>query len=131
MTMGDQHDEVIHRHLHERVNRVAVGEIAPDEDHRRAGCGGEDDKAGGVCFRQFRGNPPGKNVLHEQPAQKRHAERLDEPVDEQGDEQSPGLFGDAAEGGKIHLEHHGINHKPDEHRDGRVDVRAGDEFQPA
>ena len=46
----DQHDQVIDRDLHQRVGRVAVGQVTPDEDHRRAGSGGQDDAAGDVLI---------------------------------------------------------------------------------
>ena len=37
------------RHLRQGEQRVAVGQPAPDEDHRRAGRGGEQDEAGDVA----------------------------------------------------------------------------------
>ena len=46
----NEHDEIVYRHLDERINRVAVGEITPNEDHCGAGRGGEDDETGGVIL---------------------------------------------------------------------------------
>ena len=63
-------------------------------------------------------------MLHEQPGQKGHAERFDQPVDEQRHRQAFGLARNAAQRGEIHLEHHRINHQPDEHGDGNVHLRA-------
>jgi len=119
---GDKHDEIVHRHLHERIDRVAIGQIRPHKDHRGAGRGGEDDEPGGVIFGHLRIDPRGENMLHEQPGQQGHAEWLDQPVDKQRHREAPGFARDAAQRGEIHLEHHRINHQPDEHGDGDVDV---------
>ena len=40
-----QHDEIVHRYLHQRVGRVPVGEMAPDKHHRRTRRGGQNDAA--------------------------------------------------------------------------------------
>src|ERR1700730_12844156 len=40
---SEDHNEIIHRHLSQRVRSITVGEIAPDEDHRRAWSGCEND----------------------------------------------------------------------------------------
>ena len=117
---GDEHDEVIHRHLYERINRITIGEVAPHENHCRAGRGGEDDEPGGIILGRLRLDPRTENMLHEQPRQEGHAERLDQPVDEQRHCQPLGFARDAAERGEVHLEHHRINHQPDEHGDGDV-----------
>ena len=61
-------------------------------------------------------------MLHEQPGQERHAEGLDQPVDEQRHHQPLGLSGDAAKRAEIHLQHHRVDHQPDQHGDRDVDL---------
>ena len=58
----------------------------------------------------------------EEPAQCRHGERLDEPVDDQREGQAPGFPADVLDGGKVDLDHHRVDHHPDEHGHHQVDV---------
>jgi PAS domain-containing protein len=51
----EHHDHVVQRHLRQREQRMATGEPAPDEHHRRARCGGQQDKAGHVAVVLSRG----------------------------------------------------------------------------
>jgi hypothetical protein len=44
----DEHGQVVDRHLHQRVRRVAARQIAPHENHRCAWSGRQDDRAGDV-----------------------------------------------------------------------------------
>ena len=83
-----QHDQVVHRDLDERVGGIAVGEVAPDEDHRRARRRRQDDAAGDVLVGVSCRNPGGEDVPEEHPREERHRERLHEPVDEQRDEEA-------------------------------------------
>src|SRR3546814_1290032 len=48
-TLFRSHDDVVQRHLAQREMGLAIGKIAPDEDHRRAGCRREQDQAGDVA----------------------------------------------------------------------------------
>ena len=52
---GEDHDGVVERHLAQGEIAVALGEAAPDEDHRGAGRRGEQDQAGDVAVELFRG----------------------------------------------------------------------------
>ena len=66
---GEHHDRVVERDLAQREIRIAVGQVRPDEDHRRAGRGGEQDQAGDVAV-----DLPGRQPGAEQPADKEPAE---------------------------------------------------------
>ncbi|MNT54224.1 hypothetical protein D3C72_1913660 [compost metagenome] len=59
--------------------------------------------------------------MEEQHPQARHGERLDQPVDRQGDDQPLGPLMNALEAGEIHRHHHRVDHQPDQHRDYEVD----------
>ena len=43
-----QHDEIVDGYLDERIGRIAVGQVAPDKNHRGAGRGRQYDDAGNV-----------------------------------------------------------------------------------
>ena len=59
----------VDRDLAEREVRLAVGEIAPDEDHRRAGRGGQDDQPGDIGV-DLRGRQVGlEKMADEEPGQ--------------------------------------------------------------
>lgn len=60
-------------------------------------------------------------MLEEQPSEKRHRERLDDPVDEEGDEQASRPLPDTQETAEVDLQHHRVDHQPDEQCDGDVD----------
>ena len=120
----DEHDQVVHRDLHQRVGGVAVGEVRPDEDHRRAGRGGQDDDAGHVLARQLRADQRQEEVLEEEPAEEGHRERLHQPVHDEGDDEARGPPADAADRREVDLEHHRVDHQPDEDGDRDVDLAA-------
>ena len=63
--------------------------------------------------------PPGRTPLKNRRASSKHRERLDCPVDDECDHQSLGIPADAHDAAEVDLEHHGIDHEPDEdsHRD--------------
>jgi hypothetical protein len=120
----EDHDEIVHRDLHQRVVRVPVGEVAPDEDHGRARRHAEQDHARDDLRGVLRGDHAREREPEEEHAERRHRERLDEPVDDEGEREPPGLLADILEARRLHLQHHRVDHQPDEHRDDQVD--AGD-----
>src|ERR1035441_9402969 len=128
---GDEHDEIVDRDLDERVGGVAVGEMAPDEDHGGAGRGGQDDAAGDVLIGFGAGDEVREDQPEEEPGEQSHGEWFDHPIHEERDEQSGGLAAHVADGAEIHLHHHGSDHQPDEDGDGQVDLSAACELQAA
>jgi hypothetical protein len=54
---GDDHDGVVERDLRQREVRFAIRQVAPDEDHRGAGRGGEQDQPGDVAVDLVRRQP--------------------------------------------------------------------------
>ena len=60
---------------------------------------------------------------------KRHRERLDQPVDEEGHEEAARPAADAPDRPEVDLEHHRVDHQPDEDGDRDVDVRAFAELE--
>jgi hypothetical protein len=125
----EQHDEIVDGHLHERVCGIAVRQIRPHEHHGRAWCCGQDDDAGCVLARELPSDQRKEKVLKEQPAKQRHRERLHEPVDRNRDQQSLRPPPRAHDRSEIDLEHHGVDHQPDQQRHRHVDVTAGPEFE--
>ena len=119
---GEHHDGVVQRDLAQREVRLAVGQVAPDEDHRRAGGGGEQDETGDVAV-DLRGREVGpEQPADEQPAQQRHRERLDGPVDEQRHADPAPVLPDPAERGEVDLHQHRDDHEPDQHGHRQVDL---------
>lgn len=114
-------DEVVHGHLYERVGRIAAHELAPDEHHGRARRHAEQDHAGDVLPGGRWIDPPGEHVLEEQHAERRHRERLDEPVDDQRQGETAWPAADVADGRPVDLDHHRVDHDPDARRHDEVD----------
>jgi hypothetical protein len=119
---GDDHDQVVDRDLDERVVRVAAGQLAPHEDHRGARGDAEEDRAGDVLPRLGLGQQAGEHVQEEQGRQRGHRERLDQPVDDQRDHEALRAPADVADGAEVDLDHHRVDHHPDQGRDDEVDV---------
>jgi hypothetical protein len=120
---GEHEDEVVHRDLNQGVVGVAVGEVAPDEDHRGAGRDAEQDHAGDVLLGVFGPDEVREDVLEEEHAERRHREGLDEPVDHKGQRQPPRPLADLPQARRLHLEHHREDHQPDEQRHHEVHAR--------
>jgi hypothetical protein len=118
---GEDHYDVVQRHLHERVVRIAPGQLRPDEDHRSAGRRAQKDQPCDVLTRVGRVDQVGKEVFEEQHAQRGHREWLDQPVDDHRDHQALGLAPDAAEAAQVHADHHRVDHRPDQDRHDQVD----------
>ncbi len=126
-----EHDQVVQRNLHERVGRIAVRQVRPDEDHRGAGGGGEDDRPRDVLVGQLRADERQEEVLEEHPAEEGHRERLDDPVDEERDEQSARPPADSEQAAEVDLQHHRVDHQPDQDRDRDVDLAPLAELETA
>ncbi len=120
---GEDHHQIVHRHLHQCVVGVALHQLAPDEDHRRAGGHAEQDHAGDVLGGRRRIDPGRVQVLEEEHAQRGHREGLDQPVDDQRQRQALRPATDLPNGRPVDLDHHRIDHHPDEQRNDQVDMR--------
>lgn len=70
-------------------------------------------------------------MLEEEPGQERHTERLDQPVHHQCDQEPLGSSGNPTDGREVHLQHHGIDHQPEENADGDIDLGTFTEFELA
>jgi hypothetical protein len=110
---GDDHDRVVQRALAQREVRLAVEQVRPDEDHGRAGGGGEQDQAGDVGVDLPGRQQVAEQVADEQPPERRHRERLDRPVDEQGHADAAPVPAHLPERAEVDLEQHRHDHQPD------------------
>ena len=81
-----------------------------------------EDETGNVAVDLVCGQPRGEPLANEQPAQKRHRKRLDQPVHHQRDANAPHVLAHFAQRGKVHLHQHGDDHHPDQHTHGQVDL---------
>ena len=106
----------------QREMRLAVGQVRPDEDHGRAGRGGEDDQPGDVAVDLHRGQIGPEQIADEEPARAAAMENgLTGPVDEQRDADAAPVLPDLAERGEVDLEQHRHDHQPDQRRHRQVD----------
>ena len=119
----EDHDDIVERHLGQGETRVTVGQVAPDKHHGGAGCGGQQDQAGNIAVDLLRGQPVCEQHADEQPAQQRHRERLDGPVDEQRDTDPARVMADLVQGMKVDLEQHRQDHQPYQHGHRHVHAR--------
>ena len=78
---GNDHDRVVERHLRQREMRLAIDEVRPDEHHGRAGSRRQQDQPGDIAVDLIGGQIGPEQMRDEQPAEQRHGERLDQPVD--------------------------------------------------
>ena len=111
---GEEDDQVVDRHLDHRITRVAVGQVGPDKDHRGAGSGSEEDSSGEVFGGKLAGDQGLKDHFQEEGGNEVHGEGLDEPIHHQSDDEALGLLARILDAGEVDLEHHGIDHEPDE-----------------
>lgn len=118
----NENDQIVGRHLHKRIRRVAAGETAPDEHHRRARRGAEDDCASEVVAGQVIRNPRLEDHQEEQTGNQKHRKRFDQPVDDPSQKQTAWSFADVDDRREVDLEHHRVNHHPDQNTDWDVDV---------
>ena len=126
----EEHDEVIDRYLHQRVRRIPVGELRPDEHHCRSRCCGKDDGSRNVLVGKRLTDEGKEQMFEEEGGDQRHGERLDEPVDEERDEYPLRPFAHPENTGEIDLEHHRVDHQPDQYGDRHIDLAPLPEFEP-
>jgi len=107
--------------LHQRIGRIAPGELRPYEDHRGARGRTQQDQPGDVLLGIGRRDQVGKDDLEEQHAKCSHRERLDEPVHYQRDDQALWLVTDATHRAEIDRHHHREYHRPDQYCDDKID----------
>ena len=74
---GHYHDQVVDRHLHQRVVGIAFDQLAPNEHHGGTGCHAQQDHAGDVLAGRLRIDPGRKDVLEEKHAQCGHRKGFD------------------------------------------------------
>lgn len=59
----------------------------------------------------------------EQPAEQRHREWLDQPVDADRYADAAAVLADLAQRGRVDFEQHGYDHEPNQHRSRQIDLR--------
>jgi len=109
--------------LDQRVVGVSFDELAPHEDHGRARCHAQQDHAGDVLACQLGIHPGGEYMPKKQYAQCCHAEGLDQPVHHKREHQTLRLLPYILHRVPVDLDHHRIDHHPDEDGDDQVDLR--------
>ena len=119
---GHEDDEVVDSHLHERIGWIAVGQVAPNEHHRRAGRGAQEHGSSQIFVSQPRWNPPLEDHEEEEPRDAEHRERLYEPVDHARHDQPLGVLGHVPYAMEVHFHHHRVDHHPDEDGHGNAHV---------
>jgi hypothetical protein len=120
---GEDHDDVIERHLRQGEMRLAIRQVAPHEHHGGAGGGGKDNEPGDVTVDLFRGQPATKQPTDEQPAKQRHGKRFHRPVDEQRYAHTAPVCPHPFKRAQVDLEQHGNDHQPDQDRHRQIDLR--------
>ena len=68
-------------------------------------------------------------MLEKEPGEQCHAEWLDEPVDETRNDEPFRSLADAENRREIDLQHHRVDHQPDEHGDRNIDLAAAPELE--
>src|SRR5450759_212716 len=116
----DQDDQVVDGNLDKRVCGVAAGEVAPYEDHGGARRCAQEHGSCDVLLDLVGREDVAIGSLEEPDGQQEHRERLDGPIDDKCDQESLGVLADAHDAAEVDLQHHGIDHEPDEdgHRQG-------------
>ena len=124
---GHDLEQRVDRHQHSCRLPVPAGQVVPDQDHGDAASEADDDQPG----------PVGGKVGQQQPGEREHDGRADDPVEHQRRDEHPSIPGDGAELVVAQLGEHRVHHdqqtdedrqrRPRGHLD-RVEVRvqAGD-----
>ena len=102
--------------------RLAIDEVRPDEYHSGARRRREQDESGDIAVHLIRRQQRAEQMGDEDPAQQRHRERLDEPVDTDRCRNAAPVLPHFAQGGEIDLEQHRHDHEPHQHRDRQIDL---------
>jgi hypothetical protein len=101
----------------------AARQTAPDKDHRRAGRRRQQDQAGDVAVQLVGGQHGRKQVADEQPGQKRHRERLHQPVHEQRHADAAHVLSHLVQRAEVDLHQHRDDHDPDQQAHRQIDLR--------
>ncbi len=96
---------------------AAAAQVAPNEDHCGAWGGAQKDRAGDVLLCQIGRDPPGEDYLDEEPCKPEHGERFDHPIDYESNDQPLGMTSGPLDASEVYLNHHGVDHEPDQDRD--------------
>ncbi len=107
-------DQVIGGYLDQGVRRIALCEVAPYKYHCSAGCGSEQHRPRKVLTCQIPWNECLIDHVEEEHGDCVHCKGLDEPVGHPGYHQAPGILSHLLDAVKVDLEHHRIDHEPDE-----------------
>mgnify|MGYP004107584289 CR=1 FL=1 len=121
---GEHHDKIVQRHLAQGEIRLAIGKVAPDENHCSAGRRRQNDEARNVAVNLTGHQVRAKQITDEKQTERRHGKRFDRPVDEQGHADPTPVLADLTERGKVDLYQHWDDHQPDQ--DGHRNVDLGD-----
>jgi len=117
------HDQIIDRNLDQRIGRIALRELRLDEDHGRTGGRAEQDEPADIFLSVLWRDRVREQEFEKQDSQRRQGERLYQPIDGQRDDQPLWTLADMAEGRKVHIHHHGVDHGSDEGRPHEVNRR--------
>ncbi len=118
----EDQDEVIDGNLGEGVVGVAVGELAPHKHHRGAWGDPEQNHARDVFVSFASGDEISEHESEEQIRQASHCEWFDQPIDDQCENETLGAPADVVQAVGFDLEHHRVDHQPDQRGDDQVDV---------
>ncbi len=102
--------------MNHRIARISVGEITPDEYHGGTGRRTQQYRPGDVFGGQVLGNEGLEDHFQKKPGDQEHGEGFHQPVDYQGNHETFGFLAGVDDAFKVHFQHHGINHQPDENR---------------
>ena len=119
---GKDHDQVVDGDLDEGVVGIALGEMAPNEDHRGTGSDAEQDHPCDDLGGFFGGDKADKKGFEEDDTEGSHCEGFDQPIDNEGEDQPFGFAPDIFDAGEIDFEHHGIDHQPDQRSNEKIDA---------
>jgi hypothetical protein len=105
---------------------VKFGSPSVRFDQTKNHCGawrrGQQDQPGDIAVDLSRRQPRAEQPTDKEPAEQRHAEGLDQPVDADRHGNAAPLLGHLVQGTKIDLQQHRHDHQPDQHRDRDIDL---------
>jgi len=107
--------------LHQRVVGVSARQLGPDKHHRRARCSAQQNEPGDILVRLIRINQICKQSVKKQYTKCCHREGFDQPVHDNGDDESFWFITHVAQTAEVHRHHHRIDHRPDENGDDQID----------
>ncbi len=92
--------------------------MTPHKHHGGTGGGTEQDSTGEIIGCKVGGDETLKQYEEEYPSDAKHCKGFYKPVCHPGDHKAFWIFAHIFYALKIHLEHHGVNHKPDKNCNG-------------